>query len=45
LQEQHGVNPVTWYEKNMLYENLMSNVDESGNENDSLDKDPITLDE
>ncbi len=40
-----GTNPTTWYEKNTLFEDSMSDVDESANESESLNKDPITLDE
>jgi hypothetical protein len=32
---------MTWYEKNMLFQNLMSNVDDNVDENDSSGKDPI----
>jgi hypothetical protein len=40
-----NANPTTWYKKNMLSENLMFDVDENANENDSLSGDPTTLDE
>jgi hypothetical protein len=36
---------MTWYKKNMVSENSMFNVDESADENDSSNEDPITLDE
>jgi hypothetical protein len=36
---------MTWYEKNMLFEDLMSNVDESVNESESLGEDPIASNE
>jgi hypothetical protein len=36
---------MTWYDKNMLFGDLMSNVDESVNESESLGEDPIALDE
>jgi hypothetical protein len=45
LQKRLGANPMAWYEKNMLFEDLTSNVDESANESDSLSEDPIALDE
>jgi hypothetical protein len=35
LQKQVNANPIAWYEKNMLFENLMFDVDESGGENKS----------
>jgi hypothetical protein len=36
---------MTWYKKNMVSKNLMSNVDENVNESNSLDKDLTLLDE
>jgi hypothetical protein len=36
---------MAWYEKNVLFKDLMSNVDESADESDSSDEDPTTLDE
>jgi hypothetical protein len=36
---------MAWYEKNMLFKNLMSNVDGSVDESDSSGEDPIALDE
>jgi hypothetical protein len=36
---------MTWYKKNMLFEDSMSNVEENTNESDLLDEDPIALDE
>ncbi len=45
LRKQPSANPMAWYENNMLSKDLMSNVGESANESDSLDKDLITLDE
>jgi hypothetical protein len=36
---------MTWYDKNMLFGDLMSNVDENVNESESLGEDPIALDE
>jgi hypothetical protein len=46
LQKQHGVNPMAWYKKkNMLSKDSTSNVDESADESDSSDEDPITLNE
>jgi hypothetical protein len=45
LQKQHGANPTAWHKKNMLFEDSMFDVDESANENDSLDKDPTTSNE
>jgi hypothetical protein len=45
LQKRPNNNPMAWYEKNMLFKNLMSNVDESVDESDSSDENPIVLDE
>ncbi len=45
LREQHGTNPMAYYEKNMLFENSIFDVDENANENDSSSEDPIMLDE
>ncbi len=45
LQERPSANPMTWYEKNMLFQNPMSNVDESVDENNSSSKDPIASNE
>jgi hypothetical protein len=36
---------MAWYEKNMLSKNLMSNVNQNANKNESLGEDPIMLDE
>jgi len=36
---------MAWYEKNMLFKNLISDVDESVDESDSLGKNPIALNE
>ncbi len=36
---------MTWYKKNMLFENLTFDVDENENGNDSLSEDPTTLNE
>jgi hypothetical protein len=36
---------MAWYEKNMLSEDSMFDVDESVDESDSSDNDPIVLDE
>jgi hypothetical protein len=38
LREWPNTNPMTWYEKNMLSKDSMSNLDESANESESLDK-------
>jgi hypothetical protein len=32
---------MAWYKKNILFEDSMSNVDESANESESLGEDPI----
>ncbi len=45
LREQPDANLTTWYEKNMLFQNLISNVDDSVDENDSLGEDSITSNE
>ncbi len=45
LWKQPGANPPTWYEKNMLFENSMFNVDENANESKSSSEDPIMLNE
>ncbi len=45
LQEWPSTNPMAWYEKNMLFKNLISDVDESVDESDSLGKNPIALNE
>jgi len=45
LRKQPNTNPMAWYEKNMLSENSMFDVDESVNESNSLDDDPIMLDD
>ncbi len=45
LREQLGANPTTWYEKNMLSKDSTFDVDKSANESDTLDKDPLVLDE
>ncbi len=45
LWEQLGANPTTWYKKNMVFEDSMSNVDESADESDPMDEDPTMLDE
>jgi hypothetical protein len=34
---------MTWYEKNVLSKNSMSNLDESANESDSLDECQIRM--
>jgi hypothetical protein len=36
---------MAWYKKNMLFKNLISDVDENVDENNSLGEDPIVLDE
>jgi hypothetical protein len=36
---------MTWYKKNMLSEDSMTNVDESEDKSKSLGEDPIMLDE
>jgi hypothetical protein len=36
---------MAWYEKNMLSKDSMFDVDESVNESNSLDDDPIMLDD
>ncbi len=38
LEKWHGTNPMAWYEKNILFKVLMSNVDESVKESDSSSK-------
>ncbi len=43
LQEWLGANPMACYKKNILFENSMSNVDESANESVSSGEDPIML--
>ncbi len=45
LWKQPAVDPPTWYEKNMLFENSMFNVDENANESKSSSEDPIMLNE
>ncbi len=45
LQEQPNINPTTSYKKNMLFEDSMFDVNESVDESDSLDDNPIMLDE
>ncbi len=45
LWEQPNTNPMAWYEKNMLSKDSMFDVDESVNESNSLDDDPIMLDD
>ncbi len=45
LQKWHGANPMAWYKKNMLFKDLISNVDENANESDSSGENPIALDE
>jgi hypothetical protein len=45
LRERPNTNAITWNMKNMLFEDLMSNVDESAYENNLSNKDPIALDE
>ncbi len=45
LWEQPNTNPMTLYEKNMLFKYSMFNVDESADENDSSNENPIMLDE
>jgi hypothetical protein len=36
---------MAWYKKNMLFKDLISNVDENANESDSSGENPIALDE
>jgi len=36
---------MTWYEKNMLFKDSISKIDENANENNSLDKDSKTSNE
>jgi len=45
LQKWPSANPTTWYKKNMVSKNLMSNVDENVNESNSSNKDLTLLDE
>ncbi len=48
MREQHGATPTTWYEKNMLLEDLMTNVNSntSGEDVDNLEGDTMNgLDE
>jgi len=45
LQEWPSTDPMARYEKNMLFKNLISNVDESVGQSDSLGKNPIALNE
>jgi len=45
LQEWLGANPTTWYEKNILFEDSMFDVDENANESNLMGEDPIMLDE
>jgi hypothetical protein len=45
LQKQPSANPMAWYEKNMLSEDSIFDVDERENERNSLDKDPTTSNE
>jgi hypothetical protein len=42
LQERPDTNPTTWYKKNILFQNSMSNVDDNAYENNSSGEDPIT---
>ncbi len=45
LREQPNANPMAWYEKNMLSEDSMFDVDESVDESKSSNEDPIASDE
>jgi alpha-amylase/alpha-mannosidase (GH57 family) len=45
LRKLLGTNPKAWYKKNMLFKDLMSNVDESGNESESSNKNIIMSNE
>ncbi len=45
LQERPNANPITLYEKNMLFKDSMFNVDESSDKGDTLEEGPLMSNE
>lgn len=45
LQEWLSANPITLYEKNMLFDDSMFNVNESSYKGDTLEEDPLMSNE